>query len=204
MAHGPGTAVEFPVTVCATDAWMGDAARFFGPSADLSVVRIRSSRFVIGTGGTGWTCGDVIRFKRPTRPEDLPQQATVVHELTHVWEHQSGQAQLLAGVKEQLAKLFGRDPYDFGGPAGLSRRTRLTDFPKESQAEIVMELWRSENGAKADSRGVSFDAPGYMDDLHRLVGGAGIGKVVASQRSVMGRFDALVCRALNGVLEMFE
>src|SRR5262245_52533864 len=105
IASSPGGTIEFPVTICPADAWLRDAASFFGPSVDLSLVRVRPSRFVVGPSGTGWTCGDVIRFKRPSHPEDLPDEATLVHELTHVWEHQSGQAQLLAGLKEQIAKI---------------------------------------------------------------------------------------------------
>jgi hypothetical protein len=197
-------AVQFPVAVCLIDRWLSDASEFFGPSILLSDVRVRSSRFVIGPNGTGWTCNDVIRFKRPTRPEDLPDEPTLIHELTHVWEHQSGQAQLLIGVVEQVGKLMGRDPYDFGGPDGLRAARALTDFAKEGQAQIVMELWRSEHGASSDTRGTSFSTPGYRDDLVRLVGGAGIGTSSSRRRSVMSGIDGVAAAILNGVLGLIE
>jgi hypothetical protein len=197
-------AVQFPVTVCPVDRWLLDASEFFGPSIRLSDVRVRSSGFVIGPSGIGWTCNDVVRFKRPTRPEDLPEESTLVHELTHVWEHQSGQAQLLKGVVEQIGKLIGRDPYDFGGPDGVRAGRALTDFTKEGQAQIVMEFWRSEHGALSDTRGTPFATPGYREDLERLVRGAGIGTSASHRRSVMSGIDRVAAAILNGLLGLVE
>jgi hypothetical protein len=197
-------AVQFPVTVCPVDRWLLDAREFFGPSISLSDVRVRSSSFVKGPSGTGWTCNDIVRFKRPTHPKDLPDESTLIHELTHVWEHQSGQAQLLKGVVEQIGKLMGRDPYDFGGPDGVRAGAALTDFTKEGQAQIVMEFWRSEHGASSDTRGVSFATPGYRDSLRRLVRGAGIGAFASRNRSVMAWIDRLAAWILNGVLTLAE
>jgi hypothetical protein len=205
VTAGRGTeAVQFPVAVCPVDHWLLDASEFFGPSIRLSDVRVRSSRFVIGPSGIGWTCNDVARFKQPTRPDDLPEEPTLIHELTHVWEHQSGQAQLLKGVVEQIGKLMGRDPYEFGGPDGVRAGRALTDFTKEGQAQIVMEFWRSEHGASSDTRGISFETPGYRDDLERLVRGAGIGTSASHRRSVMSGIDRVAAGILNGLLGVVE
>src|SRR6266545_4093097 len=159
---------------------------------------------VFGSGGTGWTCNTVIRFKRARRAGDLPDEPTLIHELGHVWEHQTGQAQVLKGLVEQTGKLLGHDPYDFGGAEGVKRAMRLTDFSKESQAQILMEYWMSQHGFDSDSNGVSFSTPGYVEDLRRLVQAAGIGSLSRRRRTFAGVIDSGVGRVVNALLRMME
>jgi hypothetical protein len=192
--------VDFTVTISPIDEWLEHARTFYGPSIDLSPVRVKASRLVLGPPGTAWTCNDVIRFKRPRRPEDLPHESTLIHELGHVWEHQSGQMQLLKGVIEQIGRLFGRDPYDFGGPAGVRSASELTSFSKESQAQIVTEYWKSKHGYSVDHEGVPFTTPGYIDDLERLIVGAGIGSESRPKRGFGGTMDALIAGVVNRLL----
>ena len=191
---------RFEVTVCPIDEWLMRARDFYGPSVDFSRVRVGASRLVLGPAGTAWTCNDVIRFKRARKREDLPSESTLIHELGHVWEHQTGQAQLLRGVIEQIGRRFGRDPYDYGGPVGLRDASSLTSFTKESQAQILTELWRSQHGYAADRKGVPFSTPGYVDDLGRLVTEAKIGTDRVVQRGPYGVIDAAIARIVNGVL----
>jgi hypothetical protein len=191
---------EFQVAVCPLDTWLADARAYYGPSLDLSRVRVRSSWVVFGPTGTGWTCNTVVRFKRPRRAVDLPDEPTFIHELGHVWEHQTGQAQILRGLIEQAGRAFGRDPYDFGGAEGVKRATQLTSFSKESQAQILMEYWMSQNGYEADSNGVPFSTPGYVADLRRLVEGAGIGRESRRRRTFAGTIDAGVAHLVNAML----
>ena len=188
------------VTVCAIEEWLGRAKEFYGPSIDFAGVRVRTSRAVLGPPGTAWTCNTVIRFKRSRRAEDLPRESTLIHELAHVWEHQSGQAQLLSGFLEQIGRLLGRDPYDFGGPGGLRSARTLTQFGKESQAQIVTEHWRSVNGSSADRKGVPFSTPGYAEDLGRLVHEARIGVEASHRRTLASTLDIAVARIVNAVL----
>jgi hypothetical protein len=195
---------QFHVTVCPVDAWLDRARDFFGPSLDFTDVRVRESRLVFGPAGTGWTCNTIIRFKRARRPEDLPSESTLIHELGHVWEHQTGQAQLLKGLMEQAGKLRGRDPYDFGGLEGVKRATLLTSFSKESQAQILMEYWKSQHGYDSDSKGVPFATPGYVDELRRLVQDAGIGSASRRRRGFVGRIDSGAARLVNAVLRLVE
>jgi hypothetical protein len=204
IARSDTEALRFPVLVCPVEDWLEDAALFFGPSLDLSNVTVKASRFVFGPAGTGWTCNTVVRFKQASTPGDLPSQSTFIHELAHVWQHQSGQAQLLKGIVEQTAKLLGRDPYDFGGPEGAKAASKLTGLRKEAQAEIVRELWRSGHGFEADRKGRGFSTPGYRDDLSRLVEGAGIGRRPAGRRTIGRSIDSWLARLVNAVLSRME
>jgi hypothetical protein len=191
---------EFRVAICPIDEWMERARSFFGPSIDFPKVKTRTSRLVLGPSGTAWTCNNVIRFKRPRRRDEFPRESTLIHELGHVWEHQSGQAQLLRGLVEQIGRLLGRDPYDFGGPAGVRGAGTLSAFNKESQAQIIVEYWKSKNDYDNDRKGVPFSTPGYVGDLQRLVESAGIGTKAAARRTVAGTIDAAVARFVNAVV----
>jgi hypothetical protein len=162
------------------------------------------SRLVLGPPGTAWTCNETVRFKRPKPGDGPPSEAVLVHELGHVWEHRSGQAQLLRGIVEQIGRRLGRDPYDFGGPEGLRRATTLTAFAKESQARIIEELWRARHGFVSDRKGVSFATEGYVDDLERLVRGAGIGLESTARRTVWSTIDGAVARVVNAVTGTIE
>jgi hypothetical protein len=194
--------VDFAVTVCPVDAWLEDARSFYGPSIDFSRVIVKSSRLVAGPPRTGWTCNNVVRFKRPRHADGLPQESTLIHELAHVWQHQSGRVQLLKGLVEQAGRLVGRDPYDFGGPAGLRRTEHLTQLSNESQAQVITEYWRSQRGHRADHRRVPFSTPGYVDDLRRLVEGAGIG-MTSPSRTARSAIDAAAARLVNAVVNLF-
>jgi hypothetical protein len=193
---------RFAVTVCELDRWLTRAADFFGASIDLTRVRVKGARAVWGPPGTGWTCNDVIRFKRPARADDFPTEATLIHELGHVWEHQTGQAQLLKGIFEQIGRVFGRDPYDYGGPEGLRAATTLTSFSKEAQAQIVTEFWRSHHGFDRDRLGVPFATVDYASDLERLVVGAGIGSRAQPHHSLAAGIDAVVARVVNSITDL--
>jgi hypothetical protein len=204
-ARFDGSSLEFTATICPIDEWVTRASAFYGASLDLSGLRVKGSRVVFGPAGTGWTCNSVIRFKRPRRAEDLPRESTLIHELGHVWEHQSGRAQLIRGLFEQTGRLFGRDPYDFGGPEGVSGASKLTEFSMESQAEILMEYWKSQNGYSTDGRGIPFSTPSYLTDLRRLVEEAGIGtRGPAHRRTIASTFDSLVARIVNTILSPFD
>jgi hypothetical protein len=200
-ARSRDASTDFEVTVCPVDEWLSRATTFYGSSIDFSRVRVGASRLVLGRPGTAWTCNNVIRFKRARRAEDLPHESTLIHELAHVWEHQNGQVQLLKGASEQLGRLLGRDPYDFGGPRGVKEASTLTSFTKEGQAQIVTEWWRSQRGFRADRKGVPFSTPGYVEDLQRLVVGAGIDTGRAATRpGPVNPIDAAIGSIVNRVL----
>ena len=195
---------EIEIAVCPIDEWLTRAKMFFGPSLDLDRVKVTTSPWVIGPPVTGWTCNTVVRFKRPTRPEDLPSEATLIHELAHVWEHRAGQAQVLTGLLEQVRGRFGRDPYDFGGPAGLRDAKVLTRFSKEGQAQILTELWKAQQGHPTDRKDVPFSTPGYVEDLRRLVQGAGIGSSDPVRHTFAGMLDSGTATLVNVILALLE
>jgi hypothetical protein len=203
-ARSDGEVAGIEITVCPVDEWLRNARDFFGPSLDLDRVRISTSPWVIGPPGTGWTCNTVVRFKRPVRAADLPSEATLIHELAHVWEHRAGQAQILMGSVEQVRRRFGHDPYDFGGPEGVRDAKSLAGFSKEGQAQILTELWRAQHGHATDRNHVPFSTPGYVEDLRRLVRGAGIGTSDPARRTVAGVLDRGMATLVNVVLAMFE
>jgi hypothetical protein len=179
-----------------------EAARgFYGAAVDLRKVRVKGSWVVFGRSA-GWTCNNVVRFKNARRGEDI-DLSTFIHELGHVWEHQTGQAQVLRGLVEQLGRLRGRDPYDYGGPSGAQHVTRLQDLTKESQAMILEEYWRFREGEVADVRGNKFTAE-YEGDLRRLVEGAGIGTTPPRWRGLAGAIDTAAGSVVNGVLGLFR
>jgi hypothetical protein len=188
---------DIQVTICAIDQQLVQAAAYFGPSLDLSKVEIKGSSLVIR--GRPFTVSDTIRFERGK----CPKTNEVIHELGHVWEHQNGQTQLLSGIVEQLGNSLvpGYNPYDYGGPAGVHGSKKLEDFSKESQAQIIEEYWKSQNGFASDRNGKPF-APAYVADLKTLVQGAGIGTAPAagSTSTVGGSIDTAVGKAVNGAL----
>ena len=203
-AEARGAVAQVEIAVCPMDAWLADAQLFFGPSLDVNDVTVVSSPFVFGASTRAWTCNNVVRCKRAREADRLPSQATLIHELGHVLQHRSGQAQLLAGFVEQIRRLFGRDPYDFGGPNGVRGATTLQRFSKEAQAQIITELWKADHGAPADRLGVRFSEPGYVDDLRRLAEGAGLGISDAHRRTFVGVLDSAVAAVVNAVLKPFD
>jgi hypothetical protein len=165
------------------DAMLRQAAEFFGPSIDLTQVSLRSTS--ISVGRRPWTADNVIRFHAST-PLGDPDMATIVHELAHVWQYQNGNLQLLHGLAEQTERALGKDPYDYGGAAGVRAAVEegapLQSFNNESQARIVEDCWSSLHGATVGRTGDEYTEE-YVEDLRTLVAGAGIGTLPPSGAS---------------------
>jgi hypothetical protein len=157
--------------VCDLHDTFARAARFFGPSIDFAQVTVQRSRVAIGR--RPWTANNTIRLA------DAAQPATLVHELAHVWQYQNGSLQLWRGLVEQINYRFGRDPYDYGGAAGiraaLEAGSPLTSFSNESQAQILEDYWSALYAPEAAGYRREPFTPAYVDDLRRLVTEAGIG-----------------------------
>jgi hypothetical protein len=183
---------------------LSQAKEFYGSSIEFSKVIIKNSPFV--SNSRPWTCGNVIRVSKAL-PDSTPsiENASLIHELCHVWQHQHGQPVFLTAAAEQvLAILYRRfDPYDFGGPSRLARPCRLSNFLPESQAQILAEYWKSQHGFKRDRLDNPFSKE-YVENLRRLVQETRISLAVPVRASTASRIDSAVCQVVNTVLGIFE
>jgi hypothetical protein len=174
------------------------AARFYGPSIDFAQVTVRVSR--VALGGRPWTAGNTIRLA-----DSATSQATVIHELAHVWQYQSGNLQLLRGLIEQIGYQLGRNPYDYGGAAGVraavSAGTPLTSFRNECQAQIVEDYWSAVHVPGATGYLGEAYAPAYVEDLRTIVEEAGIGTRAPGGASRVETAVGWIVNAVAGQLE---
>jgi hypothetical protein len=194
--------------VCDLSKMLAQAARFYGPSIDFSQVTVRRSRVALGR--RPWTANNTIRLA--DRPQagsgggcSGPALATLVHELAHVWQYQNGNLQLLRGVVEQMNYQLGRDPYDYGGAAGVRAAVKagsaLISFSNESQAQILEDYWSALNVPGATGYGRESFTPAYVDDLRTLVTGAGIGSRAPSGANRVETATGWVVNRVAGWLE---
>jgi len=164
---------------------------FWGDALDLQSIRFVDSRSARLTG-RAFVTHNTIHWPGPTPAQPTPaEMATVVHELAHCWQHQTGRWQLSRGIVEQilytllgwwLIALGGRplyNPYDYGGPTGISMGARLGSFRLEAQASIVEDCWKMRFGGYESIRGEPLrDAEGsptsFARDLRRLCREAGL------------------------------
>lgn len=172
-------------------SWRERARELFGDALDLDAVRFRESVWARVTG-RAFVIHDTVRWPRlPVDPPTTGEMATIVHELVHCWQHQSGEWQLSRGILEQtLYTLFGwwlaaagvrplYDPYDYGGPEGLARAHALRSFRLEAQARIVEHYWLARWGGAREVGGHAVvDGAGeptaFAENLVRLCRGAGL------------------------------
>lgn len=187
-----------------TDEQRKKAQDFFGPSVDYTKVKVKESRF--GSAGRPWTCGNVIRTRKPT-PGGAGgvNTADLIHEYAHVWQHQHGQLVFLSAVFEQIGQILPphTDPYYFGGPIKVVPPSKLSGFKTESQAQIVAEYWKSQNGESHDMFCNQF-TPDYIDNLHRLIQEAGVGSALPGKTTVLSLIDSAVGFVVNAVLGLFD
>jgi hypothetical protein len=189
---------------CDIDGLLAEAAKFYGPSIDFSRVKVTPSK--IALGGRPWTANGTIRLPDTKRPEGCPPQATIVHELAHVWQYQNGNLQLLRGLVEQISNQFGRNPYDYGGAAGVEAAVRsgasLLSFSNESQAQIIEDYWSSVHGSGETGYGGERFTAAYVQAMQVLVSDAGIGTRPPAGANPIERAVGWVVNAGAGVLEV--
>ncbi len=187
-----------------TDEQLNLARECFGPSIDFSRVKIKESPFVSGT--RPWTCGNVIRVKKPEPGStSVVDSSDLIHEFGHVWQHQNGQLVFLSALAEQVrASIFrGFNPYNYGGPDGVKPPSTLFGFFTESQAQIIAEYWKSQHGIPHD-RLQNLFSQDYVQNLFRLIQEARIGSAAPAKATVAGLIDSAVARIVNWVLGLFE
>jgi hypothetical protein len=96
-----------------------------------------------GCGHRAWRRMDIFisgqRIRREDFTCDTSSAAWLVHELTHVWQHQSGRAVRVRGLLEQFSRLWGRDPYRYGR---VDRSRSFEAYGLEQQASMVEDMYR--------------------------------------------------------------
>ncbi len=184
------------------------ARQYYGASVDFSQVTVKPSAVFVGKGkGMAWACNNVVRFQKTADGSHGLYTSTLIHELGHVWEHQSGQLQLIMGIVEQVARAlsFGRyDPYDYGAAAGLKQVRQFQQLSKESQAQILEEYWKATNGHRVDRLRRPF-TPEYLAEMERLIQSAGIGKTVPRpRRSLLWVLDRGLAAVVNAIVDLLD
>ena len=111
------------------------ARSVFGDAIDYGTVRlVHEAPFAFAV-----TLGSVILFPS-SAPQDFAQadlriQAWLIHELTHVWQHQTGVNVLWRGITERQ--------YGYGK---LDKSRTLSSYKIEQQAAIVEDYYRMTHG----------------------------------------------------------
>lgn len=164
---------------------------FWGDALDLEPIRVVDSRLARTTGRAFVLHHTIYWPGAVPHDPDLASRATLIHELAHCWQYQSGQWQAARGCIEQTGytllglpfiKLGARavyDPYDYGGPAGLRATDRLESLRLEAQAKVIEHYWLASVarvpaiGGAALTTGEGDPTP-LAEDLARLCRGAGI------------------------------
>jgi hypothetical protein len=117
-----------------------EARAVFGEALNLDRVRVHARpRFFFQPKGTAMSPnGHVYYHARDCRADFAcgpAPMAWLIHELAHVWQHQTGQWVLLRGMVERR--------YDYGR---LTMASRFADFGLEQQASIVEDYYRQTMG----------------------------------------------------------
>ncbi|MCP3098359.1 DUF4157 domain-containing protein [Myxococcus sp. K15C18031901] len=109
----------------------------FGTGLDYAVVRVKEGPLgVLGVSGRAFVHGDVVFIPPGREASDL---GLLVHELTHVWQHQCvGTAYL----SEAIAAQWGRDGYDWR--KAVAKGLRWEEFNPEQQAQFIEDAVSSD------------------------------------------------------------
>ncbi len=167
------------------------ARPFWGDALDLNPIRFVDSPWARLTG-RAFVTHHTIHWPGPVPVvPSKAEMAVVIHELAHCWQYQSGRWQVTRGLVEQiLYTLFGLwlkaagapplyDPYDYGGPEGLSTVSGLRSLRLEAQAAVIEHYWKMSSGACEAIHGAALRSPAgsptsYARDLRRLCREAGL------------------------------
>ena len=155
-----------------------EARKVFGDGLDYGRVRIDEWSLIAHIGNwvykrrSGAEKGDMaitvfntINMTRRigSKPGNL-DMAWLIHELTHVAQHQSVGSQFM--VEALIAQ--GREGYDYGGPENLSGRG-FASFNREQQGDIARDYYLSVAGRKELNRTDKSNYERVIDEMRRGV-----------------------------------
>ncbi|AEI63238.1 DUF4157 domain-containing protein [Corallococcus macrosporus] len=102
----------------------------FGDSLDFAAVRVKVGRLgLLGLPGRAFAHGNTVFVPPQSGAVDF---GLLVHELTHVWQHQHGGTAYLSAA---LAAQWSGDGYDWR--KGVSREKRWAQLNPEQQAQLI-------------------------------------------------------------------
>lgn len=128
---------------CDIVANVEEAAAFYGPSLDLSGVRILAGGPVMEES---FAFHD--RVKIGADADACPPTRLLVHELAHVWQYQHGQWQATMGLADQT-RYFWTDVYALQPDrviAAARAGRPISSFIRERQAELFETAWLIRTG----------------------------------------------------------
>lgn len=149
----------------------------FGESIDTSRVRIHDEKYIFfQPDNSGMTPNGEIYVHGAYSPDFSSEagqsQAFFIHEMVHVWQHQTG---VLAGgvIGSAIIEMIGRlGDYGSAYPYVLDESKDLTDYGLEQQASIVEDYFRITRLSDKPRRARGPTAPNralYEKVLHRFI-----------------------------------
>jgi type VI secretion system secreted protein VgrG len=135
-----------------TDGEIALVRPYFGDSLDYAKVRVRQEKFTpFQDENTYMTPAGEIYAPGALYSEDFSDTSVVdawtasifVHEMTHVWQFQSGLDIVAAGL---VAFVGERGAYEKAYPYTLAHGRDLTQYGVEQQAEIIEDWWLIHHG----------------------------------------------------------
>lgn len=154
------------------------AVKVFGSSIDLDRVKIASaslaSDFVNYVNGERpFTTMYVINFSSSdAQRTDAEFIATLIHELTHVWQGiQAGPLYMVQALEAQLRS--GSEAYEYAEQDLIAAGGNFSKFNREQQASIIEDYW-TRRFASTPAQDVTNWQP-YADQVFRPVQGGGGG-----------------------------
>lgn len=120
-------------------------AEVFNESIDLDAVTIynenyipKQRKFVFSPDGNIYYPEDDSRYANDISTLDINSQALLLHEMTHVWQHQSGRNIHIIGFFQLALKFVSRGAYDpYTLPSVLPPDRSYHDYNTEQQGDIV-------------------------------------------------------------------
>ncbi len=146
MAQTPGTATkpnEADIARPLSDRELRYATGVFGSAIDYKRTKVHNTpAYFFQPNGTAIAPNGEVYFNKadylPDFGINVSQMAWLIHELTHVWQHQQGM-----WVR---ARAISNRTYEYGDLSSSGRT--LTSFGVEQQASIVADYFRIYHGMK--------------------------------------------------------
>ena len=135
--------------------------KVYGDSIDYSQVRIKEGNAgLFSLSGRAFTHGNTIYIP----PDNMPMSKDLlVHEMGHVWQHQTGGTDYMS---EALAGQYAGDGYDF--EKGIQEGKSWSELNPEQQAELLQQAYKS-GFFDSPGRRFTYNGTDYTDYLNEAL-----------------------------------